>query len=64
MFQIEWSDRALRQLDKLARRNPEISHDIFEKVEWLAGTRKILTMNNCAGDLNRVYIPGNIEFHT
>ena len=36
MFQIEWSDRALRQLDKLARRNPEISHDIFEKVEWLA----------------------------
>ncbi len=36
MFRIEWSHRALRQLDKLSRRNPEIAKDIFEKVEWLA----------------------------
>jgi mRNA-degrading endonuclease RelE of RelBE toxin-antitoxin system len=35
-FAIEWEDRAERQLDKLARRNPEIAQDIFEKVEWLA----------------------------
>ena len=33
MFRIEWSNRAQRQLDKLARRNPEIAKDIFEKVE-------------------------------
>lgn len=36
MFRIEWSHRALRQLDKLSRRNPEIAQDVFEKVEWLA----------------------------
>jgi len=36
MFRIEWSDRAERQLDKLARRNSEVAQDIFEKVEWLA----------------------------
>ena len=35
-FAIEWQDRAERQIDKLARRNPEIAQDIFEKVEWLA----------------------------
>ena len=35
-FQIKWNDRALRQLEKLSRRNPEIAQDIFKKVEWLA----------------------------
>jgi mRNA-degrading endonuclease RelE of RelBE toxin-antitoxin system len=35
-FAIEWQDRAERQLDRLAQRNPEIAQDIFEKVEWLA----------------------------
>lgn len=36
MFGVEWSERARRQLTKLARRNPEIAQDIYEKVHWLA----------------------------
>ena len=36
MFEVEWRERARRNLAKLARRNPEIAQDIYEKVHWLA----------------------------
>jgi len=36
MFSVKWSEQARRQLGKLARRNPEIAQDIYEKAQWLA----------------------------
>lgn len=35
MFHLEFRDTARRQINKLARKNPNIVRDIKEKIQWL-----------------------------
>lgn len=49
MYRLEFRKRAGRRLQKIAKRNPQIAKDIYEKVTWLVENADVIAHERLKG---------------